>query len=236
MVQPIYWHLTTWQKDDPGLKVGTRLTTTAWDESCYWKSKRDLRQLEDTRATLANSVSSLRSTLASLRGQFVFDVTNIRDELREGFELMQRGADQASLDKWVQQAARSKLEWEWEKEQRFEQVRERDFASLPSRKRCMFLLDHGVAPTTFAAKYAFPASRILLGIEPVPDESTLFRADISALDFPRLPPEQIEACARTYWAGAPDGHDPLRIEIILEGAFTVRSIQSLADYVGPDTP
>lgn len=234
MVQSIYWHLTTWQQGAPSLEVGSRLAT-AWEESNYWQAKRELRQIEETRANLAKSIGGLRDMLASPLGRLL-NVQNVPDELREGVELMQQGADQASLDRWVDQVARSKLQWEWEKEQHFERLREREFSALPSRRRCMFLLDREAAPAAFAAKYAFPASRHLLGIEPVAGESTLFRADMGALDMPRLPAEDVEARARSYWAGASDDHDPLKIEVLLEGAFVVRSIESLPAYVGPATP
>lgn len=233
-MQSIYWHLTTWQQGGVGLEVGAR-HTTAWEESNYWQSKREQRQIDDARSSLAKSIGGLRDMLASPLGRLL-KVQNVPDELREGVELMQRGADQAAIDRWVDQVAQSKLQWEWEKEQQFERIREREFAALPSRRRCMFLLDRGATPAAFATKYAFPASRLLLGVEPVAGESTLFRADIGALDVPRVPVKEVEARARSYWAGAADGHDPLRVEVLLEGAFVIRSIEPLAAYLEPAAP
>ena len=79
----------------------------------------------------------------------------------------------------------------------------------------------------FATQYGFPLGGSLLEIEPIEGESTLFRVDIRAFNFLRLPAEQVENRARTYWSGVTIRHDPLNIEVLLEGSFVIRSIQYL---------
>jgi hypothetical protein len=110
----------------------------------------------------------------------------------------------------------------------FESVREEVAPDLPSRRRCLFLVDGAVDLDAAANRYRFDEQgRTVVAIEPSPG-SRVFRARFSLLDTSPIVADIMEA-ARLYWQGASPGTPHEDVEILFEGAFTVGAVSRIGD-------
>jgi hypothetical protein len=105
----------------------------------------------------------------------------------------------------------------------FESVREQIDPRLPSRRRCLFLVDGEADLAGAARRFGFDGQgRAVLSIEPVGD-CRIFRAHSALLETSPIVADIMNA-AHAYWSGA--GLDTPReeVEVLLEGSFSVRAV------------
>lgn len=107
--------------------------------------------------------------------------------------------------------ARLKYNCELLKEYVFEDVRRAAFPELPSRRRCMYLLDSSHDPAAFASSIGLDGAAVYV-VEVV--SGCLHRAELAALDCNLRPHSEIEAHARRYWTHAEPGDGT---EVLFEG-------------------
>lgn len=105
-----------------------------------------------------------------------------------------------------------------QQERIFEALRPRH---LPSRQRCMYVWDDRHAFEVDARRMGVvPSKQALIGIQPVDGKHTVHRARIDALNIlNNVPPEQIAARAKDYWAGVANPESGT--EVLLVGSFEV---------------
>lgn len=98
----------------------------------------------------------------------------------------------------------------------FEDVRQREFPSRPSRRRCLFAFAFN-DPAAYAAKLQFPRDKYQLFSVSAGPGAQIHYADLTCLDVNLLDYYGYVEAARRYWKGA----DPnsINTEVLLEGAF-----------------
>ena len=111
------------------------------------------------------------------------------------------------------------------KEYIFEDIRASEFPQLPSRKRCMFLVEAEEAEDCLR-KMGFEGSSLcgysLIKVEPIKGDSITHRTDAKLLDINLARQPDIADRARKYWNGT---SDPIELsEVLLEGSFIIRKI------------
>lgn len=114
------------------------------------------------------------------------------------------------------------------KEYIFEDIRASEFPRLPSRKRCMFLIDaeqaEGAEDCLRKMNFegSIPCGRSLIKVEPIKGESITHRTDAKLLDINLARQSDIADRARKYWSGT---SDPIELsEVLLEGSYIIRKI------------
>jgi Protein of unknown function (DUF2441) len=113
------------------------------------------------------------------------------------------------------------------KEYVFEEVRQREFRELPSRRRCMYFLDASNDPDEYAAKNGMTNRPLLYGVEVL--RGRLHRGKLAALNCNvRLHGEVIEH-ARRFWTHADPAPDT---EVLFEGICRLRRLRPSQ----PDSP
>jgi hypothetical protein len=98
------------------------------------------------------------------------------------------------------------------KEYVFDEVRAVEFPRLPSRRRCMFLLDEVHDPEAYAAAIGFADHAHLYRVEVI--SGRLHRGDLAELRCNMQLQGEIAEHARRYWRGVPVG---LSAEVLFEG-------------------
>jgi hypothetical protein len=109
------------------------------------------------------------------------------------------------------------------KEHIFEDIRLNEYSDLPSRKRCMFLLDPQEDAISFCTQYGFnKPPYYVIEIEKVDGKDKTHRCQISLLDCDTRPYSEIVENARKYWSGT----DKIKsdMEILFEGGFIVTKV------------
>jgi hypothetical protein len=105
----------------------------------------------------------------------------------------------------------------------FDSVREQLDPALPSRRRCLFVVDGRAELAAAARRYGFDQQRrTVLEIEPLAGSRT-FRARSALLDTGPIVRDIIDAAGR-YWSGAEPDTPIEDIEVLLEGPFTIRAV------------
>ena len=113
------------------------------------------------------------------------------------------------------------------KEYIFEELRASEFSHLPSRKRCMFLLnadqveDAEVALQKMCFRDSVLSGRSLIKVELIRDNSVTHQADAKLLDLNQGNYQEIAANARKYWQGT---SQPVMPEVLFEGQFIIREV------------
>jgi len=110
------------------------------------------------------------------------------------------------------------------KEYIFEEVRQKDFPNLPSRKNCMFALPDNVNIEEVRARFGMSDQihKTLLRIEGVPENHTVTRVDANFLNCNLSKQPQIKEYATKYWSGE-EMENPLT-ELLLVGRYKILEI------------
>jgi hypothetical protein len=110
----------------------------------------------------------------------------------------------------------------------FESVREEVAPHLPSRSRCLFLIENGADLEASARRYGFRGpDRTVLEIEGL-EGSLTFRGQASLLDTGPIVTDIMES-ARRYWAGAPPVTPLDDVEVLFTGPFRIASLRRAGD-------
>ncbi len=119
-----------------------------------------------------------------------------------------------------------KLSAEFAKEQLFEQVRVSQFAGLPSRQRCMFLIPEGADPLNYLRALGITAGpdtpHTLIRVAPKPG-ARIHIAPFKLLNVTAQPPEVQAQAAAAYWSAVPSS-SPYEDEILLEGEYILEEV------------
>ena len=113
------------------------------------------------------------------------------------------------------------------KEYIFEELRASEFSHLPSRKRCMFLLNAGQVEDADAElqKMGFKGSALsgksLIRVEPIGDNPVTHQTDWKLLNVNQGKFQEIAANAWKYWQGT---SQPVKSEVLFEGQFIIREV------------
>jgi hypothetical protein len=114
----------------------------------------------------------------------------------------------------------------------FDSVREQLDPALPSRRRCLFVIDGRADLAAAARRYGFDRQRrAILEIEPLAGCRT-FRARSAWLETSPIVRDIMDAAGR-YWSGAEPDAPHEDVEILLEGAFAVRAVACDGDAAAP---
>jgi hypothetical protein len=105
----------------------------------------------------------------------------------------------------------------------FEMVRQEVSPQLPSRSKCLFLVESRADLSACAKRYGFSdAGRTILEIEAL-DGSRVFKAQAALLETTVIA-EDILGAARQYWKGASLETPPDEVEILMTGPFRIRGV------------
>jgi hypothetical protein len=220
---PRYLHFTQWNLAN--IQVGATYETPA--ESSYWAQKRTLGQLDRVRADLGAAATRLAGLIPpgarvvlseSFLGGFPEDVRGLVRAVHESSDPKKRSDALDAL-------ARAKLEWEFEKEEVFEAIRQVEFSHAPSRSRCMFAIKATADAKAFAARYGFCEPYRLIEVEPVTDASNVLLADMGSLNFGRESRAAVEERARRYWAGVSAASAEVDVEVLIEGRYVIAALR-----------
>ena len=127
----------------------------------------------------------------------------------------------------IRQLVHAKHSAELRKERIFEEIRKSAFSHLPSRKRCMFLLnaDQDEDAEAELQMMGFEDSTLsgksLIKVELIGDNSVTHQTDAKLLDINQGNYQEIAANARKYWQGA---NQPVIPEVLFEGQFIIREV------------
>ena len=104
----------------------------------------------------------------------------------------------------------------------FEEVRQRYFGILPSRRRCLFAFPSQLDPSAFRDALGFSNhDRSLIRIQPV-DGARIHFARMDLLDCNLSDYEELTRIAQQYWSGCEP--DRPGCEALLEGSFRIMEI------------
>lgn len=201
----VYYHLTKWEIDS--ICVGKKYNTPE-ELSCYWQSQLDG---SDTR-----SFDPLACFFQEPLDNIEPEAIKVIKAVLEGLGMLE-GLRSLSLElKYSSQLL---------KEYIFEDIRASEFSQLPSRKRCMFLVEAEEAEDCLR-KMGFEGSSLcgysLIKVEPIKGDSITHRTDAKLLDINLARQPDIADRARKYWQGT---SDPIELsEVLLEGSFIIRKI------------
>ena len=110
----------------------------------------------------------------------------------------------------------------------FESVRAKSFPHLPSRNRCLFLVDGGADLDAAARRFGFAdPPRTAIGIEARPG-SLAFRGQSSLLDTGPIAGDIVEAAHR-YWSGATADTPLDDVEILFQGPFLISTLHATGE-------
>lgn len=191
-----YLHLTSW---DPKHLQDGQLVATPTNESSYWRSKRELQQLEaTTRAFRENIEELVRMGVRMPPAEVVAKEKLLREFQKELIFEKVRAEKYGSLPS-----------------------RQRCIFLIPEGADPVpYLKPFGMTADFFAANGAPP--RTLIRATPRPG-AQLHRAPFSLLDITAGTPAMQADAANKYWGAEPSA-SPYQDEVLMEGEFTIEVV------------
>ena len=108
------------------------------------------------------------------------------------------------------------------KEYVFEEIRQKEFLTLPSRTNCMFLIPNDMDIQEYATNMKFDlVQNTVIEIEII-DEGNLLYADSSLLNCNGDSHESKKTIARRYWGGTTDRN--INTEVLFRGQYAITRI------------
>jgi len=109
------------------------------------------------------------------------------------------------------------------KEYIFEDIRQKLSPSLPSRKKCLFLLDTEENAKVFYDSFGVK-KKYKIRVETLEEAKPIIRVDASWLDCNIQTVEQMELFAKSYWSGEIKNKHNYKQEILFEGKILVNDV------------
>ena len=150
------------------------------------------------------------------------DVSRLVDSEKELRNILKQASDEE-----IRQLVHKKHSAELHKEHIFEEIRASEFPNIPSRKRCMFLLDTDQEEEAEAdlRKMGYEDShlsgKLLIKVEPIEGSSVILQTDAALLDVNNCNDPEIAEAARRYWRGT---SQPVKPEVLFEGQYIIREV------------